>query len=166
VAELAALQRHVCERLSQPDLRLGSIVTYASIAHVGTEVPAVNITAIDRLADGHQDVLWTMAYGVVHPSFIDAAAVKQTWLQVLTDLQPAEGDRPQRPRFGIEEVLGYIERFGRHEADDQVGVIHDSLRRLKDDYIVADNWSPEVARWRIGESLDKLRELIDNRFSV
>ena len=58
IAELARLQFDVLQRLKRPDLRHGSIVTYASLAHVGTDVPDVNVTAVDRLADGAEDQLW------------------------------------------------------------------------------------------------------------
>lgn len=166
VAELARLQLQVCERLDQPDLRLGSIITYATIAHVGSEVPAVNVTAIDRLADGQEDDLWKLAYGIVHPESVDAATVKQDWLRILTDLHPVAGERFPVPHLGVQLLLRFIERFDRHASDQELNTICERIRRLEHDYIAvaADQWDPEYQRERISESLEALRGHIESRF--
>lgn len=163
VAELAALQREVWERLDQPDLRVGSVITYASLAHLGTEVPDVNITAVDRLADGDEDDLWRMAYGIVHPGAVDAAAVRHDWLRILDDLHPANGDRPPRPQLGVKLLLEFIERFGRQDSETDVKNVTDQLRTLCNDYLADDRWEPEYFRHRITETLDALRRLVEHR---
>jgi hypothetical protein len=163
VAELAEIQREVCDQLSQPDLRLGSIVTYASLAHVGTEVPDVNITAIDRLADGDEDELWKMAYGLVHPKAVDGKAVKADWLRILADLDPADGDRPPRPQLGVKLLLEFVERFDQQDDDAELEEACKLLRTLQNDYLAADSWDPGYLRERITSTLDRLRELVENR---
>jgi Calcineurin-like phosphoesterase len=168
VAELALLQAEVHDRLDQPDLHVGSIITYASLAHVGDEVPDVNITAVDRLADDGEDRLWNMAYGVVHPESVDAERVKEDWLDVLTDLEPVEDDQVPRPRLGIRLLQENIERFGPHEPDSPAGEVAQRLSVLENAYDAIAKKAGTLDHWRdeIQRALQELRERIEGRLSV
>jgi len=162
IAELAQLQSYVHGRLEQPDLELGAVVTCSSLAHVGTEVPDVNITLIDRFADGNASRLWRMAYGVAHPDAADAA-VRDDWLRVLEDLKPVEGDEsPPRPQVGVRILGECLEKFTLPEAGPAADV-HARLTELDNVYDALDKGAGELSHWRkrVDAVLDALASDVD-----
>jgi Calcineurin-like phosphoesterase/Thymidylate synthase len=168
VAELARLQRSVYERLGRPDLLFGSLITYASLAHVGEDVPDVNVTVVDQRADENEGRIWAMAYGIAHPESVDKSSVRADWVEVLSDLEPGPGDQVPRPRLGLKLLLDHLERFCSHAEGGPAHAIHDQLRTLDNDYDALAKGAGERAYWReeIRGALGQIRERVDELLSV
>jgi 3',5'-cyclic AMP phosphodiesterase CpdA len=168
VAELARLQALVLRRLDQTDLRLGSIITYSSFAHVGTEVPDVNIAVVDRLADHEQDRLWNMAYGVAHPESVDLEAIKSDWLRVVTDLEPVNGDQLPRPRLGIKMLRECLERFGQPDEGSPAMEIRQHVLTLENTYDAMAKQAGSPAYWHaeVTKALGAIRDQVGRLPSV
>jgi 3',5'-cyclic AMP phosphodiesterase CpdA len=163
VAELARLQEYVRGRLEQPDLEPGAIVTHSSLAHVGTEVPDVNITLIDRFADGEEDRVWQMAYGVVHPGSVDREAVRNDWLRVIADLRPPDGDESlPRPQLGIRALRECLARFAPPDGSDGLR-IHGQLAELENSYDAMAKGAGELPHWRgkVANALEAIASDVD-----
>jgi hypothetical protein len=148
VAEMATVQDELLEALNQPDVRPGRLVTLASFAHAGTEVPAVNIALIDRLADEdpQSSKIWTMAYYVAHPE--DSSEAAELWESVLEDLTPsAASTRVTSSVIGLQELLGWLERLSRDPVVEPVKVavraLHETLNKVADDDL-DDFWRNEL----------------------
>lgn len=162
VAELQRIQAEVLKRLSRADLRAGSIITYAAFAHVGAGVPDVNVTAVDRLADDDERMLWDMAYLLAHPEEVDADAARANWVRVLDDLEPKD-HAPPRPLLGLSLLLESLSWFSRGSASGPTGEVHARLRDLENAYaaLAAGGGDPMYWREKILETLAAIRTAVE-----
>jgi DNA repair exonuclease SbcCD nuclease subunit len=162
VAELRHLQRIALKRLARPDLQPGIIVTYAALAHLRDDVPEVNVTAVDRLADDDETRLWSMAHLLAHPEDIDAAQARNDWQQVLDDLEPHDEYEP-RPVLGLNLLSDRLNWLGSNNPDSVPARASHQLDVLEGAYEALTNEVGDPAHWRsqIKEALSELRTLIE-----
>jgi hypothetical protein len=163
VAELQRIQEDVLKKLSRPDLRPGSIITYSAFAHVDTAVPDVNVTAIDRLADDGDRGIEVMAYFMAHPEEVDADAARADWRRVLDDLEPKDETAP-RPVLGLRLLRERLDWLQGASAPGRVNDVHSLVVKLENDYAALGAGTGDPMHW-IGEiraALAALREAVES----
>jgi 3',5'-cyclic AMP phosphodiesterase CpdA len=157
VAELQRIQTLAMRQLAQPDLQRGAIVTYSAIAHVLDEVPAVSVTAVDRLADD-EPRLRSMAYVLAHPDAESLEQALKDWSTVLDDLTPKDEAVP-RPLLGLELLVEHVRFYAHMGASDRLTYADEQLASLMHHYATFEN-NPQYARDKIDAALQALRDLV------
>jgi len=138
VAEMARIQEELLKRLNQPDLAPGRLVTLSAWADAGSDVPAVNVALIDRLADEDADSskIWEMAYAITQRT--DDPNVRARWAAVIDDLRPAPGaERVTASIVGLAELLTWLGRLGQDPkviaVKEAVRALHETLSKVAGD---------------------------------
>src|SRR5262249_51198065 len=159
VAELKRIQALVLDKLSSPDVKPGSILTYTAFAHVGSGVPDVNVTALDRLADEGADRIWDMTYLLVHPDEIDADAARADCLPILDALEPKDQTVP-RPGLGLALLRESFSRFAGPTGPEEAKAVARLLEDLDAAYAALPG---NVGYWKtkITEMLSELRTAVE-----
>jgi len=120
LAELAKLQREICDSLSQypnvPEVKgigPGAITTIAARAHAGDSAPKVQIPLIDRCYSLERERLFGMVNSLVWEGMPNREHYAQEWLQMFLELHPSEKPDPDGvavAQIGIEYLKNEIEK--------------------------------------------------------
>lgn len=139
VAELARLQRTVCEEIpksgSCENLGIGTITTYASIARIGKRPPQVSVPIVDRNLDQDPQLLWTMSYALFWPNKSERQRYRKEWEKVLRELVPQGGFDPDGipiPLAGLKFLVETIERFTLHHSSAPCRKLIKAMKELQE----------------------------------
>lgn len=109
VRELSIIQEHALDSLGKKmDVRAGRLVTYASMAVYGKELPLLAVAEVDRLLD-FPDTMWRLAVSLAFP---DRARQEErdAWGRILEELEPHE-EQLIVPELGLTEIADNLSRL-------------------------------------------------------
>lgn len=165
VAEMARIQEELLKRLNQPDLVPGRLVTLSAWSDAGSDVPAVNVALIDRLADEDADSskIWEMAYAIAQRT--DDPGVRARWTAVIDDLRPAPGAaRVTASIVGLAELRKWLERLGHDPhviaVKEAIRALHETLNKVAGDDL-DDYWRETLIK-----TTDAVRATVEEALSV
>lgn len=157
--ELARLQRDVNQRLEDPTVELGRIVTFSAVAHWKDTLPRVAVPEVDRLVDDPER-LWDLAASVFRPGSATPSA-RSDWTRVLDDLEGKNRTEPARPSLGLTELISEMKRIRRLDGIDKARAVERQLEDLQ--RLLAAQTGPSLnphARALIRDQVGRLRRSV------
>jgi hypothetical protein len=141
LAELAELQRQICDALHQgtrPELRSiapGPITTLAARAHTGNSPPKVQVPLVDRFYSLSRERLYAMVQALIWGAMPDRSGYAAEWARVLSELNPPETPDPDGVAIAQQGLRYLLEEVGRHlEAppphDERLQSLRNQLEQL------------------------------------
>lgn len=143
LAELARLQREVCDALRQrpglqelKNIRPGSITTIAARAHVGPGAPKVHVPLVDRYYSRSRERLFAMVNSLVWEHMPDRKQYAYEWLRLFFELKPPETPDPDGLAIAQEGLKYLVEELGRHldsnssRKDEALNALHHAIEQL------------------------------------
>ncbi len=142
LAELALLQRQICDALNQkrvPVLRAikpGAITTVAARAHAGRSAPKVQVPLIDRYYSLSRERLFAMANALVWAQMPGRNEYGTEWLKVFFELNPPDTSDPDGLAIAQEGLKYLQDEVKRHlppvqpGADEPLRELHHLLEQL------------------------------------
>lgn len=120
LAELADLQRQICDTLRQgtkPELRSikpGPITTVAARAHAGDSPPKVQVPLVDRLYGLSREQLYAMVHALIWEEMPDRSTYIAKWNRAFSELTPPENPDPDGVAIAQQGLKYLTEEIGRH----------------------------------------------------
>jgi 3',5'-cyclic AMP phosphodiesterase CpdA len=142
LAELADLQRQICDALRQRhvqelrNIRPGSVTIIAARAHAGQSPPKVQVPRIDRYYSLSRERLFAMVNALVWEHMPNRNEYANDWRRLFLELNPPDTPDPDGVAIA-QEGLSYVrEEVGRHlesnesKNDDNLKELHRALEGL------------------------------------
>jgi len=143
LAELARLQRHVCEALRtgkrQNELRTilpGPITTIAARAKADRTPPKVQVPRIDRYYSLSRERLFGMVNALLWKHMPGREQYAHDWVQLFVELEPPETSDPDGLAVGHEGVKYIRDEIEKHlkskrfQGDQKLSELHNALNEL------------------------------------
>jgi hypothetical protein len=141
LAELADLQRQICDALNQDtrselrNIQPGPITTVAARAHAGDSPPKVQVPLVDRLYGLSRERLYAMVHALIWDAMPDRAAYAAEWRGIFSELVPPETRDPdglaiaqQGLKYLIKEINRHLETSG--SRGELLSSLHSKLEKL------------------------------------
>lgn len=124
LAELADLQRQICESLLQRripvlrDIRPGAITIIAARAHAGESAPKVQVPRIDQHYILSKERLFAMVNALLWEGMPGRAEYATDWLRLFVELNPPARPDPDGVAIAQEGLRYLKDEVGKHLASD------------------------------------------------